>query len=152
MITIFGKKKEIKAEEKKPSTQQSQMMELAGGDSTMFELLSRFIFLDPEKQQAKDAGPYIEVAQEERAGGNLLRARVNYDLAAMMSIYRNDKETTRKMATEALAVSTADTDRRVHKALLDNLDKFMELAKIHFDRKNAAASAEQLATTPVKKR
>jgi hypothetical protein len=103
------------------------------------EALENFLLLEPEKQipQLGEAKTFLNEGNAKKATGNRLLARVNYEIAAKIELYKGNKDG----VTECLHLARDVTDegdkhREFHDVILSNLDEVFRISREYYrDRK-----------------
>ncbi|HKW05880.1 MAG TPA: hypothetical protein VJN71_11315 [Nitrososphaerales archaeon] len=155
-MKIFHRKSIV--ENGKPSLsstrQDDPLRTLCQGDETMYQALSLFVLLNPEGQ-AQLGGSPSELAERARkflSQGNKLGARINFEVAARLGIYLQDRQGAQMMLEQAASV-TDDSERlRIHKYLLSNLDTAMRIAlefyrSIHHEPKSPKVALPKIESS-----
>jgi hypothetical protein len=127
------------------------LYKLCDGNRDLFFALSRFVLLNPERQvgELDNIDRLIQQGKEEDSRHNSLKARVNFDEAAKLSLYYGDA----KRAEQCLKLSeevTGDPNfAKSHQVLLSNLAKVMKITKSYYkdDTRKELVQSEDDAET-----
>ncbi len=125
-------KESIKVQKEEP-VQQTYLKNLPGNNQKLYEALSNFLLADPERQvfQLGTVNSFISKGDVEKANGNNLMACVNYEIAARVEIYKQNKDSVTKCLTLADEVFPKET----HKTILANMDEVLRIAREYHGRK-----------------
>ena len=109
---------------------ESLLNELLPEDHPLYEALEHFLLADPERQIGQLGGSTI-LDQKGREGmekGDKSGAAVNFDYAAKIEIYKQNKEATKRYLELADKVTDTDKDHQFHTILLSDLDEVMRVS------------------------
>lgn len=128
----FGKPKQKNSpvETTTDSVVANRLKELCGGDSDLYGVMSRLMFLDPKKITSP-LDRVLTEAQEFEAQGNRLRAEVSYRVAGGISLYRGDLDGVRKYFEKA--ASYAGDSHPEYQILLKRSDEAVNVARKFYD-------------------
>jgi hypothetical protein len=138
LMRIFHRRNHLrtdKVQSEKPSKSSAmQLRELCGSDEKLYEALANFLLLDPRSQipQLGETDSLVEQGNAAIASGNKLVARVDFEIAARIEIFRLNKESTRKCLLLAEQVSDSDKARQYHETILQDMEKVMEIAEVYY--------------------
>lgn len=107
----------------------SKLVDLCGGNTELYQALSRLMILDPKKVNIP-LETFLSEAQAYEAQGNKLRAEVDYRVAGALSLFQGDTEGVRKYFAKALMI--AGNSRSEYKMLIDHLDDAVAVAKRYY--------------------
>jgi len=110
LLGIFRKKEK---EQKKETVQKTLLEELCGGDSELYQALSRTILLNPEMTAREGINSYAEKAQQYEKTGDNVRARVAYQAAGEISLYEGKLAQMQKFFKKAAEVDPNYVNRNV---------------------------------------
>lgn len=111
---------------------------LCGGDDKLHEAMSNFLLLDPKQQEEKIASfsKLLEEGTKALESGDKLRARVDFEIAARLGLYHQDRLSVEKVLRLAEQASEADeARRRLHETLLLNIDRALAIADQYYKYK-----------------
>jgi len=89
-LGFFRRKKETEGKKKKttePATE-SLLEELCKGDTELLSVLTHTVLLDPSRLYDEGIDYYIEKAQEFEEEKDFIRARINYQAAGEIALYK----------------------------------------------------------------
>ena len=100
----------------------------------LYEAMQNFLLLDPKSQipQLGGTDSLIEKGNKAMASGNNLEARVDFETAGRIEIYRLNKESTEKCLLLAERMTESDRASQYHETILQNLDRVMEISKSYY--------------------
>jgi hypothetical protein len=115
----------------------------------LYKSIQDYILLNPEITMASlgDTITLISQGDEARAKGDYTKARLNYEYAAKISMYKQDKENLKKSLLLADEVSDSDEDKAKHQKLLDNIDAVLRISR-EYPGRRAAQPKEDEKNTP----
>ena len=122
------KKKEEEKTEIEPTKKITELEELCGDNKETYEALHHTMFLDPRKigTSMKEAA---EKAKESEKSGDLVRARMNYEIAGGLAIYEGNVKKVVKFFSEIEKISP-DTKYPI----LKNPEKAIAKAKEYYEK------------------
>jgi hypothetical protein len=128
------------------------LQELCAGDEELHAALEHFLLINPEMILANlGQVPYwIAKGDASKSKGNMILATMDYETAARIACYENDKEATIRALTLAQATNPNPADAALHMTLLSKLDRVFEISTIHYEaltaaKKESYAAKEKLA-------
>jgi hypothetical protein len=137
-MTFFGSKKKTpkQAMQQVVVTPSSRLKDFIPNDEKMFAALQNFLLADPERQVAMlgTTDGLLAKGDAAKAKGDKLVARMNYETAAKIEIYKQNKDSAEKsirLATEVTAES--DPHRAAYVAMLGNMDEVLRISKLYSD-------------------
>jgi|SRR5579872_4242214 len=114
-----------------PSGEHSPLASLASEDPKMYVALQNFLITDPDRQipLLDDVHTLLVKGDAAKAGGNNMTARVDYEIAAKIEIYRQNKES----ATNFLVLAESVSDRKLEhygyqETMLADMDKVLRVS------------------------
>ncbi len=127
-----GKKKPVDSPQAGgiPDNVPSRLRELCDGDSEMYGVLARLLFLDPKKLSAPLEDVLAE-AQDQEGKGNSIRAEVSYRIAGSISLWKGDADGVRKYFTKASGI--AGESRPEYKAIAKRAEEAVGLARKYYE-------------------
>jgi hypothetical protein len=111
------------------------LRELIPDDQALYEAMEHFLLASPRRQadQLGDRAGVRKSADEAKAAGKTMQARVDYESAAKLALYYHDKEDFIRMLELADAMTTErESFSQFHRTLLNNVDRAMEIADKYF--------------------
>jgi len=102
---LFGKKKEdVALKEKTLEQLPTELQRVCGNDREIYRALSEVMFLDPTKirMTLKEA---VEKATEFEKRGDKLKAKIHYEIAGGLAIYKGDVNNVKKYFEKAQKLS-----------------------------------------------
>ena len=140
---LFGGRRKKAAEPVQNATEavhleRSRLELLAPNNPKMYHALQNFLLADPERQiiQLGDAESFKKKADEElKRGGDKLTARVNYEYAAKIEIYNQNRENASTYLTLARNMTNEnDPHHEYCETMLSNMDEAMRISKEYYDK------------------
>jgi hypothetical protein len=124
---------EVEEEQANPP-QRPSLEKLVAKDRDLYQALEFFLLASPKRQLMQEGEPASikEVADEARLSGNNLSARINYESAAKMALYEQDREALKELLELADGVTNVERFRGYHRAILQNLDEAIRIAKEYY--------------------
>ncbi len=112
-------------------------------DDEFHEVVRHYLLAEPERQIEQLGRVETLLADAERVGekGQRTLARVNYELAAKIEIYNQNKEGAEKCLRLAEKVTDKEQDHRAHKMMLGRIDDVLRISN-EYHRKDRAATKE----------
>lgn len=99
---ISRKKGKDKAEAHGPPPVQKTILdELCGNDKDLLDTLSRTIMVNPEATLKEGIDFYVEKAQQYEKSGDVVRARVSYQVAGEIALYEGNTAQTQEFFKKA---------------------------------------------------
>jgi hypothetical protein len=124
----------------------SSLRDLCAGDEELYKALEHFLLFNP-KMILENLGnvPYwMAKADTAKSKGNNLVAAMDYETAARIACYENDKEATRKALAFAEGINPQSAEAALDRVLISKLDKVFEISAIHYSIvSNAEKEREQ---------
>jgi hypothetical protein len=111
------------------------LRELIPDDQALYEAMEHFLLASPRRQvdQLGDRAGLRKSADEAKAAGKTVQARIDYESAAKLALYYHDKEDFIRMLELADEMTTeGDSFGQFHLTLLNNVDRAMEIADKYF--------------------
>ncbi|MGI0090700.1 MAG: hypothetical protein ACREBS_03235 [Nitrososphaerales archaeon] len=99
-------------------------------DAEFKEALDNYLLAEPERQIAQLGGveSLMLNARKEQGSGDLHSARRDYEYAARIEIYTQNKEGALKSLLLAEEVTDKDEDRRMHRIIMDRMDEVLRIS------------------------
>jgi len=124
-------------EEKGHSKSDLRLRQLAPNDEKLYLALENFLLADPKTQIPNfggDSDSLIEKGDEARSRGNKMMARANYETAAKIAIFKQNRDRAiRFLALAEEVTETEDTKHsELHKTILANMDKVLRISKEYY--------------------
>ncbi len=110
----------------------SSLKKLVADDPKMYSALENFLIVDPERQLPllDDASTLLAKGNTAKASGNNQTARVDYEVAAKIEIYKQNKESARSFLVLAEEVTDeAEAHYSFQKTMLADMDKVLRISK-----------------------
>jgi hypothetical protein len=105
------------------------------GNTKLRKALETFLLLQAESQipQLGDSKTFLNQGNAKKAAGDKLLARVNYEIAAKIELYKGNKAGVIESLTLAREVTDEnDEHREFHDAILNNLDEALRIAREYY--------------------
>jgi|SRR5579872_7387580 len=119
-----------------PQRAVSPLASLITDDPKMYVALQNFLIIDPERQipLLDDVNTLLVKGDAAKAGGNNMTARVDYEVAAKIEIYKQNKVS----ATNFLLLAESVSDRKLQHfgyqaTMLADMDKVLGISKAYQD-------------------
>ncbi len=124
--------REEQKRKKSSKSQHPKLEKLVPNNQRLKTALEHYLLADTERQMIQFGG--VETlekdAQDARQNGNRKKARVNYEYAAKIEIYRRNRESASNFLVLAEQVTDPeDSEREFHKILLANMDQVMRISE-----------------------
>jgi hypothetical protein len=135
-MTFFGNKKKTPKQtvQQVVVTPSSRLKDFIPNDEKMFAALQNFLLADPERQVAMLGATDSLLAKGDaaKAKGDKLVARMNYETAAKIEIYKQNRDTAEKSIRLANEVSERnDLHRASYETMLGNMNEVMRVSKLY---------------------
>ena len=136
-MTFFGNKKKSEGvrQTQVQVPKKDALRDLVPNDEKMYIALQTFLLGDPERQlpMLGSVDSLLTRGDEDKAKGNMWKARINYETAAKIEIYKNNKEDAAKFLRLAEGLTeSGETNRAMLGTLLENMDRVMEISKLYY--------------------
>jgi len=136
-MTFFGSKKkaEGKSQVQLQVPKKDPLRELVPSDEKLYLALQTFLLGDPNRQlpMLGSVDTLSLKAEEEKAKGDKWKARINYETAARIDIYKEDREGAEKFLRQAEEFAEDGGQNRVMlETLLTNMDEVMRISKLYY--------------------
>jgi hypothetical protein len=109
----------------------SPLKNLVVSDPKMFAALQNFLIVDPERQipLLDSVGVLMAKGDAAKSQGNRMTARADYEIAAKIEIYRQNKESARSFLVLAEGVSDKGQPHyQYQETMLADMDKVMRIS------------------------
>ncbi len=109
----------------------SPLKNLVISDPKMFAALQNFLIVDPERQipLLDSVSTLLAKGDAAKAQGNRMTARADYEIAAKIEIYRQNKDSARTFLVLAEGVSDkGQPHHEYQETMLANMDKVMRIS------------------------
>ncbi|MHB8566803.1 MAG: hypothetical protein ACYC7D_00610 [Nitrososphaerales archaeon] len=119
---------------------------LLPSDRELHDALEHYLLSDPDRQITQLGGvdTLLSAANQAENEGNTSKACTDYEYAAKIEIYQQNKDSAKKCLILAERVTETDGDRAIHKTLLDNMDEIMRISKeYYFSKRNPTAEEKE---------
>jgi len=137
-MTFFGSKKQKApkqtVQQQVPVSPSSRLKEFIPNDEKLFTALQNFLLADPERQLAMlgTTDSLLAKGDAAKASGDKLVARMNYETAAKIEIYKQNKDTAEKSIRLANEVTEPnDPHKASYEAMLGNIDEVLRVSKLY---------------------
>jgi hypothetical protein len=135
VMTFFGNKKKSEGARQIPVqvAKKDTLRDLVPNDEKMYMALQTFLLGDPERQlpMLGNVDSLLARGDEDKATGNKWKARINYETAAKIEIYKNNKEDAEKFLRLAEALTESnEVNRAMLSTLLENMDRVMRFQSV----------------------
>jgi hypothetical protein len=136
-MTLFGNKKKPEGALQVPVqvVKKDILRDQVPNDEKMYLALQTFLLGDPARQllMLGSVDSLLTKGDEDKAKGNNWRARINYETAAKIEIYKNNKEDAEKFLRLAEGLTDSnEANRVILRTLLENMDRVMEISKQYY--------------------
>ena len=141
-MTFFGSRKQkSKASTKQvveqvpaTTTPSARLRDFVPRDERLFVALENFLLADPERQvpMLGQTDALVAKGDAATAKGDKLVARISYETAAKIEIYKQNKDSAEKCIRLANALSeNNDPHRASYEAMLENMDEVLRISKLY---------------------
>jgi hypothetical protein len=138
---------EVEEEASNHAWRERPLSDFVAKNSAMYRALEFFILLDPEEQVTRLGDPEAlrSSADRARALGDNLTARIDYESAAKIALYRQQGDLFAEMLSLAQRVTPGDqTFSEYHRTLLRSSDQAMRVAsEVYAERDNLDPRAQR---------
>jgi hypothetical protein len=120
--------------QKQPDQPTSRLKLVVGNNEKMYEAMGTFLLASPEFQIPRlgEVNSHLAKGDKARANGNNMEARVEYETAAKIGIYKQDKESARSCLISADEVSEKEErNHNFHETMLADMDEVMRISKAY---------------------
>jgi len=142
---IFRKKKKEEQTELKQPRQKTLLEELCGNDRELYEVLSRTILLNPKTALNEGTDSYVEKAQTHEKDGNLTQARIAYQMAGQISLYKGKLQQVQRFFKKAAEVEPEYSSSAFFEFFdkKENAERAIAVAKEFYTKTEKLGEAEQ---------
>jgi hypothetical protein len=139
-MTFFGSRKQKAkitkqiVEQQVQSTPSTRLKEFVPNDEKMYIAMQNFLLADPERQvpMLGESDALIAKGEAASAKGDKLVARISYETAAKIEIYKQNKENAEKCIRLANELTESnDLHRASYEAMLGNMDEVLRISKLY---------------------
>ena len=112
----------------------SPLENMVADDPKMYSALENFLIVDPERQLPllDDVSMLLAKGDTAKADGNNQRARVNYEVAAKIEIYKQNRESAKNFLDLAETVTDQAAEHYAfQKTMLADMDKVLSISKAY---------------------
>lgn|SRR5487761_43788 len=111
----------------------STLMRLVANDQKMYLAMQNFLLLAPDRQipQLGEVSSLLARGDTAKASGNNLEARADYETAAKIEIYNQNKESARSCLILAEAVSEEQQHHEFQETMLADIDEVLRISKAY---------------------
>jgi hypothetical protein len=123
----------VEEEQEKP-LQRPELTRFVPKDNELYEPMEFFLLGSPKRQllQGGDSETLRKAADEAMAKGSKTFARINYESAAKIALYKQDRVSFEQSLEMAEVVTSDDQFGRYHRILLQRIDEAMRIAKEYY--------------------
>ena len=110
------------------------LKDLVPNDEKMYLALQTFLLGDPERQlpMLGNTDALLAKGDQDKANGEKLKARMNYETAAKIEIYKQNKELVEKSLRLSKEVTeNGDPRRELLETMLANIDEVLRISKLY---------------------
>ncbi|MGI0090707.1 MAG: hypothetical protein ACREBS_03270 [Nitrososphaerales archaeon] len=144
-MNIFFQQPHEKEEEQQASSREvsldqssssSRLKDLVGNNPQMYFALQNFLLQSPETQVPRlgEVNLLVAMGDSARASGNTISAGVDYETAAKIEIYRQNKDSARNCLLLAEEVSEKGQPHyEFQKTMLANMDEVLRISKAYHE-------------------
>lgn len=124
---------EVEQEQSKP-IHRPKLEDFVRKGQDLYEAMEFFILASPKRQALQDgsSASLRKQGDEARQAGNNILARINYESAAKLALYEQDRESLKTLLEMADEVTKVERFKNYHHVLLRNLDQVMKIAKDYY--------------------
>jgi len=133
LIFLFGRKKAVEISPLEV-TVSSRLQEFCGGDTELYNALSRLMFLDPKKITLPLESVLSE-ARDYELQGNSIRTEVGYRVAGGISLYKGEVEGVRTYFSKA--ASYAGDSHPEYKTIIKRADEAVTVARKFYENSDS---------------
>jgi len=139
------KKKEEKVEKTAKSEEKTLLEHLCGEDSELYAALSRTILLNPAQALKESTDSYAQKAAEFEEKGNLMRARILYQVAGETALYEGKTDQVQTFFKKCADTETNPEMKKVYEFYTKkkNLDKAVKVAKEYYARTSPSTEKKE---------
>ncbi len=137
-MTLFGNKSKSVATnqiQEQAAPKKLTLKDLIPDDEKMYLALQTFLLGDPKRQlpMLGNVDSLLLIGDQEKAKGEKLGARINYQTAAKIEIYNLNKEGSEKFLRLALDLTeSGKPGRALLETMLANMDEVMRVSKLYY--------------------
>jgi hypothetical protein len=138
-MTLFGNGKKSSQVIKQITTEQPAkkigLKDFIPNNEKLYDALQTFLLGDPKRQLPLlgSVDSLLEKANEQRANGENLQARLNYETAAKIELYRQNKEGLEKFLRLANEMSrNGERNKPLIETMLANVDEALRISKEYY--------------------
>jgi hypothetical protein len=138
-MTLFGNKRKseaVKLVQEQVPTPSSRLKDFIPNDEKMYSALQNFLLADPERQLPLlgETNSLLTKGDAARAKGEKLTARMSYETAAKIAIYKQEKDSAEKYIRLAKEVTEVeDPHQASFETMLGNMNEVLRISKLYSD-------------------
>jgi hypothetical protein len=120
--------------QEQPNDPTSRLKDLVGNNQKMYEAMGTFLLASPERQipQLGKVNSILAKGDLARANGKNMEARVDYETAAKIEIYKQNKDSARSCLISADEVSDTELQHHsFHETMLADMDEVLRISKAY---------------------
>ena len=128
--------KKREAQEVSHEFQDTRLRQLVNNNDELYLAMENFILGDPERQISELGDPksIVSKGDEEKSRGEYIMARANYETAAKVEIYNQNKDGARKALLLAQEVTDeSDNHHKYQETMLTHLDDVLRVANAYYN-------------------
>jgi hypothetical protein len=114
---------------------ETSVRDLCGGDKELYDALEHFLLFNPKMilENMGNVPFWLARGDTAKSSGNNLIAAMDYEMAARIACYEEDKETTKNALSSAQSLNPNTEEAALDRILLSKLDKVFEISKVHYN-------------------
>jgi hypothetical protein len=112
-----------------------RLMDLVSNDKIWYDAMENFLLAEPRREipELGEARGYYDRARKFEAENDLVMARVQYETAAKIEMYHQNKENTIESLKKANSLADGNEQHReYHETILSNMDKALRIANEYY--------------------
>jgi len=124
--------------------------ELCKGDVELLYALNHTVLLDPQRLCEEGIDSYVEKAKEFEKKKNLLRARINYQAAAEIALYKGKLAQTQKFFKKCEELESNPEYKKIFGYFSNNrnAEKALRIAREYYTKRSKPTEESTLRTGP----
>jgi len=134
---MFLRKKKDKGQKEKQSAQSRDFVrELCGSNEELYNAMSYALLLSPERLlELRSIDALSKSADDAKKGGDQTRARISYETAAKLALWKGQPSVARDYFKKALDVSESQQRKTIFDTVLHQMDEVARLAAKYYETK-----------------
>ncbi len=147
LLDRFRRKKESEVKERKKTSEsvgKSILEELCRGDDELLFALTHTVLIDPERLYGEGIDFYIEKAEEFEKEKDFLRARINYQAAGEIALYKGDLAQVQKFFKKCAEMESNPEYKKIFEyySKKTNAEKAVKVAREYYRRTESPEKIE----------